>query len=375
MKKRTLFCLIPAFSLLFLTLSGCAAKKPAAGAQGKSYFSYFDTVSYVYSYAQDSAERFDKRSAEVSTILKEYHELFDIYHEYSGVNNLCTINRMAGGEPIKVDGKLIDFLCYARELYDLTGGEMNVMMGAVLSLWHDCRESASENPGEASLPDESALRSAAQHIDFSLLEIDEEASTVRISDPLASIDVGALGKGYATEMAGRHLEEIGAKGYVLNIGGNIRTVGTKPDGSGWTTGIRDPADPDNSFAATLCISDTACVTSGVYERFFTVNGQRYHHIIDPDTLYPAEGYSSITVITGDSGLADALNVRGTDALLAGGDTDIGRNCLSEEELFERCHTGVDEQQGVIALRDQRCAVHTGMIFAFKEGEILLTQLI
>lgn len=302
--KRSIVCCL---LILASVLAGCADKDAASGPRGKSYFSYFDTVSYVYSYAQDSAERFDERSAEVSTILKEYHQLFDIYHEYSGINNLCTVNRMAGGEPVKVDGKLIDFLCYAKELYRITDGEMNVMMGAVLSQWHDCREAASEKPMEAKLPDESALNSAAQHIDISLLEIDEAASTVRITDALASIDVGALGKGYATEMAGRWLEDDGAYGYVLNIGGNIRTVGTKPDGSGWVTGVRDPADPDNSFAETLCISDTACVTSGVYERFFTVDGTRYHHIIDKDTLYPAEGFSSITVLTKNSGLADALS--------------------------------------------------------------------
>lgn len=302
--KRSIVCCL---LILASVLVGCAEKDETSGPRGKSYFSYFDTVSYVYSYAHDSAERFDERSAEVSTILKEYHQLFDIYHEYSGINNLCTVNRMAGGEPVEVDGKLIDFLCYAKELYALTDGEMNVMMGAVLSLWHDCRESASATPAEARLPDGDALKAAALHIDISLLEIDKAASTVRISDPLASIDVGALGKGYATEMAGRFLEEDGAYGYVLNIGGNIRTVGTKPDGSGWVTGIRDPADPDNSFAAALTISDTACVTSGVYERFFTVNGQRYHHIIDCDTLFPAEGFSSITVITKNSGLADALS--------------------------------------------------------------------
>ena len=91
------------------------------------------------------------------------------------------------------------------------------------------------------------------------------------------------------------------------MGGNIRIIGAKPDGSGWVTGIRDPAGGDKDFAISLRLKDTACVTSGVYERYFVVDGQRYHHIIDKDTLYPAGDFASLTVLTKDSGLADALS--------------------------------------------------------------------
>ena len=142
--------------------------------------------------------------------------------------------------------------------------------------------------------------------DFACLEIDEANQTVRITDPKASIDVGALGKGYATEKAAQRLAELGATGYVLNIGGNIRIVGTKPDGSGWGTGIKNPASPDQ-YAYKITISNTSCVTSGDYERFFTVDGVKYHHVIDKDTLMPAAYFSSVTIITPNSGLADALS--------------------------------------------------------------------
>ena len=130
---------------------------------------------------------------------------------------------------------------------------------------------------------------------------------MRISDPAASLDVGALGKGYATERAADYLREDGAESYVLNVGGNIRIIGAKPDGSGWVTGIRDPSGAEKDFAISLRLQDTACVTSGVYERYFVVDGQRYHHIIDKDTLYPAGDFASLTVLTKDSGLADALS--------------------------------------------------------------------
>ena len=292
---------------LALSLCACSGKTAKVEPQGKSYFSYFDTVSFVYSYAGDSAEQFNDRSAEVSDILGEYHRLFDIYHEYSGINNLCTVNRLAGGEPVEVDEKLIEFMLYAKELCGETNGEMDVTMGAVLSLWHDCREAASADPASARVPTADELEAASVHTGFSLLEIDAEKNTLRLTDSEASLDVGALGKGYATERAAEYLESVGAESYVLNIGGNIRIIGAKQDGSGWNTGIRDPKEPDGRFAVSLNLRDTACVTSGTYERYFTVDGVKYHHIIDKDTLYPADHFESLTVVTKDSGLADALS--------------------------------------------------------------------
>jgi thiamine biosynthesis lipoprotein len=270
------------------------------------YYTFFDTVSYIYSYAGDSQEDFEKNCDGVSAILEEYHRLFDVYYEHSGVNNLKTLNLNAGKNPIKVDQKLIDFLLYAKELYTLTNGEMNVMMGAVLSLWHDCREAASTSPANARIPDKQALDAAALHTDISLLEIDVANSTVRITDPQARIDVGALGKGYATEMAAQYLKSKGANGYVLNIGGNIRIIGHKPDGSGWGTGIKNPASPDQ-YALKITIANTSCVTSGDYERYFVVDGVKYHHVIDKDTLMPSAHFSSVSIITANSALADALS--------------------------------------------------------------------
>lgn len=305
---KSLLSLVVIVGLLVI-LTGCptiADKAVSAEPKGMVYFDFFDTVSYIYSYANDSQEDFQARCKGASSILLEYHKLFDIYYEHTGVVNLRTLNRNAGGEAMKVDEKLIDFLLYAKELYTLTGGEMNIMMGSVLSLWHDCREQAGDNPANARIPTEDELNEARLHTDISLLEIDKENSTVRITDPKASIDVGALGKGYATEQAAQYLKSNGAESYVLNIGGNIRIVGHKPDGASWATGIKNPESPE-TYVKTLMLADTSCVTSGNYERYFTVGGQRYHHIIDKDTLMPSTYFSSVSIITPDSGLADALS--------------------------------------------------------------------
>ena len=183
---RFLSCLCVILGLpVFLT--GCPNSaheaKPENEPKGMMYFSYFDTVSYIHSYAGDSQEEFEAKCNEVAAILGEYHRLFDIYYEHSGVNNLRTINLNAGKDPVQVDQKLIDFLLYAKELYHTTDGEMNIMMGSVLRLWHDCRTAASTNPAKAKIPEMSAVEEAALHTDFSCLEIDEANQTVRITDP------------------------------------------------------------------------------------------------------------------------------------------------------------------------------------------------
>ena len=302
---KSLICLCVVLGLL-VVLTGCPESAHKAEPKGMMYISYFDTISYVYSYAGDSQKEFEARCEGVSAILEEYHRLFDIYYEYSGVTNLKTLNENAGGEPLKVDEKLIDFLLYAKELYEITDGEMNIMMGSVLRLWHDCREEAGEDPKNARIPSADELSLANEHTSIDSLEIDAENCTVRIADPEATVDVGALGKGYATEKAAEYLKAAGAESYVLNIGGNIRIIGTKPDGTGWGTGIKNPLDPE-FYAMTITLSDTSCVTSGDYERYYTVDGVKYHHIIDTDTLMPADFFSSVTILTADSGLADALS--------------------------------------------------------------------
>ena len=276
--------------------------------QANSYYEYFDTVSTVISYAGDSADTFSANCDAIASLLQEYHRLFDIYYEYSDVNNLKTVNKNAGTVPVKVDQKLIDFLLYAKEIYTLTNGATNIAMGPVLKLWHDAREDGTDDPENAYVPSPEELASAAKHTNIDDLIIDEKEKTVFFADPLMRLDVGAIGKGYAAERAAELLIGRGVTSYVLNIGGNIRTIGTKPSGDGWTTGITNPdKSSETEFVCKVIIKDTSLVTSGDYERFYEVDGVRYHHIIDPKTNMPAAYFSSISVFTKDSGLADALS--------------------------------------------------------------------
>ena len=304
---------IAAFLTLVLTavtvLASCGGGGvPLPETQSHYAYTYFDTVSIFSSYLGDSKESFQENCDGLEAILDKYHKLFNIYYEYSGVNNLRTVNIAAGKHPVTVDRELIDFLLYAKEMYSLTGGEVNVMMGAVLRLWHDCREAATDNPAAARIPTAAELAEAEKHTSIDFLVIDEEASTVYITDPDASLDVGALGKGYAAELAADYLRSKGVTSYVLNIGGNLCAIGTKTDGSAWETGITNPDKAsDERFVTVIKLDSLSCVTSGDYERYFTYGGKRYHHIIDRDTLMPAEHFSAVTILCPDSALADALS--------------------------------------------------------------------
>ena len=297
-------CVLPSVSCNF----GDGEKTKEPQTQARSYYEFFDTVSVIFSYLGDPEEEFAGNCNAVSELLGEYHKLFDIYYEYSGINNIKTINKNAGISPVEVDEKLIDFLTYCKELYAITDGRTNVAMGSVLKLWHDCREEAEEDISAARIPSEDALTEARKHCNIDSLIIDKAAGTVYISDPDMSLDVGAVGKGYATEKAAKLLIDRGVTSYVLNIGGNIRAIGEKVTGSGWVTGITNPNKlSSESFVCKVSIKDVSLVTSGDYERYYTVDGVKYHHIIDPDTLMPADYFTSVSVFTPDSGFADALS--------------------------------------------------------------------
>ncbi len=271
-------------------------------------FAFFDTVSYIYGYEAEEQE-FADMNREIQALLGEYHRLFDIYNEYDGIVNLCSLNKLVGGEhqKLKVDRKIIDMLLYAKEMYALTDGKMNIAMGSVLSIWHDYRTAGIDEPWNAKLPPMDALLEAAKHTDINNIIIDEENSTVWLSDPQMKLDVGAFAKGYAVEMVARMIEEKGKTSYTLNIGGNIRTIGTKGNGDKWKTGIENPNDT-SEYIEIIGLAGEAIVTSGSYQRYYYVDGKTYHHIIDPETLMPAEkGFLSVSVICKDSGMGDGLS--------------------------------------------------------------------
>lgn len=305
MKKILYLRVISLCLLVCLVLSSCTFKKEKYK-YSKYSMDYFDTVITIIGY-ESTEEEFNAVAERVLAELGEYHRLYSIYHRFEGLENLCTINELVDGahRTVKVDRRVIDMLLYAKQMYDLTDGMVNIAMGSVLSLWHSYREIGKDNPADASLPPMEKLQEAAKHTDITKMVIDEENCTVTLTDPFMKLDVGAVAKGYATECVARSLEERGITGYVLNVGGNVRAVGSKPDGTPWAIGLENPMGEE--YLDYLLLNGQSIVTSGSYQRYYYVDGKPYHHIIHPDTLMPSEGYLSVSVICKDSGFGDTMS--------------------------------------------------------------------
>ena len=293
-------------------LVGCKPKKEPTR-YTTIFYDVFDTVTQVIAYCE-SEEEFNTQMQALHQDLIAYNQLYDIYNDYDGVVNVKTINENAGKAPVQVDDRILSMLELAQQMYELTGGKINIAMGSVLGIWHDYREAAEQNASETdnTLPTQEELEAAARHCDINDLVIDEKAKTVYLSDPEMSLDVGSVGKGYAVEMVCRAAEARGLTSALVSVGGNLRAIGIKPDGSQWTGGVENPWNASDVYTASssyvsgVNMSDMALVTSGNYQRYYVVDGVRYHHLIDPDTLWPARYFDSVSVLSPDSGAADCL---------------------------------------------------------------------
>ena len=292
MRKRILVVIL----VVALVLSGCTSEaQPQLKQYNATFLDVFDTVTAMVGRAE-TEEAFQATAQQIHDDLMYYHRLFDIYNDYDGIHNLKTINDNAGVGAVTVDQTIIKLLLDCKAYYEKTDGKVNVAMGSILKLWHDGRQ-------QAVLPDEDALQEAKNHTSWDSIIIDAENSTVFITDPAQRLDVGAVAKGWAAQ----RVAEKAPAGLLISVGGNVIATGPKTqDGTPWVVGVNDP-NGGSSYLHTLNITGGAVVTSGDYQRYFVVDGTVYHHIIDPETLYPSQYWRSVTVICPDSGMADALS--------------------------------------------------------------------
>ncbi len=248
----------------------------------------FDTVADITLYDEDA-----KYTDSCLQICEEAQELYSMY---SPSSLLYSLN---AGEPSDTSG-LIPVLEAALSWSDKTGAAVDPAIGAVSSLWnfHD--------KDTGSCPDKEAVSKALTHTAPDSFMITHDPDGIIKNDPEALIDLGFITKGYVSKQIRDHLTGLGVKSGIINLGGNVVVMGTKPDGSSYTVGIQRP------FAAapmlTINVSDTAVVTSGIYERCFEYEGRLYHHILDPKTGYPVDNdLYSVTIISDDPVAADALS--------------------------------------------------------------------
>ena len=339
MKKTAIFLAL--MTALCLLLSGCAAPREAAVPQTAgtprpaaqeavaetaapaqavfTAYSYrdmsliFDTEITLKGYAE-SKEEFDRVAAETMALLREYDHIFDAYTAYEGLHNLHYVNLHAAQEPVTVPDALFELISWCKDKWDQGYHTANIAMGAVLSIWHTYRDEGNAHPESAQLPPMEELKAAAEHINFDDLILDAENQTVYFADPLLRLDIGAVAKGWAADQAVPYLYAH-MPSFILNLGGNVYTGEPPLDGrNNWGVAVQDPTADELTLALggaqymdILDVHNLTVVTSGDYWRYYTVDGVRYHHIIDPETLMPSRRMLSVTVVCESSALADYLS--------------------------------------------------------------------
>lgn len=311
MKKpfRTLSGLLAAL----LLVGGCSAK-PAQPQYQKfqmQFFGTFDTIIQLVGYCE-TEQQFQEYADYAQQRFTQLSHTFDRFYEYDGVNNIKTVNDNAGIAPVKVDPIILDVIDLCRQWYTETDGQINIALGPVLSVWHDYMSLYSADPTGARLPSQAEL-TANQNLSMDDIVTDREQGTVFLAKPGMQLDTGAVAKGYCTQVVADELQERGFTSFLISAGGNVVAADPPLDGirNSWGIGIQDPFADLNDPAApskdVVFVTGESVVTSGDYQRYYMVDGKRVHHIIDPDTLHPADYYRGLTIVHENSGLADLFS--------------------------------------------------------------------
>ena len=252
-------------------------------------FFYMDTYIYVKIYTNKDG---NKILNDVENIYKEYHELSDRYNSYDNIKNIYYIkNNKEKSKYIQIDKKLYDLIKYGLKENDL----IDIGMGNVIDIWKNYRDNGS------GIPTKEELEIAK------LNQKDIVLKDGKILNNHPNIDLGCIAKGYTTKIVGEYLNKKGVNKYLINAGGNV-LVGENINNTDYTIGIENPNQKDDIFTI-LKGKNISVVTSGGYERFYIYEGKTYSHIINPNTLYPADYMKSVTIISKDSALADLLSTK------------------------------------------------------------------
>lgn len=280
MKKYFISAMLSA--LLFLT--GCSAESSPEPVQGT--FFAMDTVMDFTIYGESGL--IDQSESLIAS-LESLVSVTDADSE------LYAINQTGSGT---LTGKASSLMEQALEICRRTDGALDLSIYPIVRAW-------GFTTGSYQVPDEAEIQALLPLVDYRKIQYDAATGTVTLPEGM-EIDLGSVAKGYAGQLAAQMLREHGVQSALLNLGGNVQTVGTRPDGSPWQIGIKDPQGEDAMMV--LSVEDQAVVTSGGYERYFEQDGQTYWHIMDPSTGHPADsGLISVTIVGDEGVVCDGLS--------------------------------------------------------------------
>jgi len=244
----------------------------------------------------------------LSEVEREIDRLNRLLSRFVPESEISRINTQAGITPVAVSEETFQLIQNTIKFSKLSDGLWDITVGPLISLWEAHKR-------EKTIPDTRTIIECQSLVDYRNILLDDVLKVVYLKEKGQSVDLGGIGKGYAADRISQLLRSHRIESAYTNFGGNVSTVGTKPDGSPWNIGIQHPRQPDKLIGL-VPVKDKTVVTSGDYQRFFLANdGKRYHHIINPKTGYPSEsGLISTTIIADNSETADALS---TMTFLAG----------------------------------------------------------
>ncbi|MDA3831860.1 MAG: FAD:protein FMN transferase [Spirochaetales bacterium] len=277
--------------LLVVLLASCA--KNQAEPQSQSFF-MLGTVCKITIYDKPTAEAFSASFAR----LKEIEDRMSLRNQKSEVSE---VNRYAGKRPVMVSEDTFAVIRKALEIAALSNGDFDPTVGPLVQAW----DIGGDNPRK---PSQEEIDSLLPLIGYDRVILDVQASSVFLKDEGMVLDLGGIAKGYAADEVAGILHEHGVEHAIVNLGGNVLTLGNKTDGKPWKIGVQDPNALRGEYVIILSLTDQTLVTSGPYERFLELDGEVYHHILDTKTGYPVKSdYTSVSIITKNSLLADALS--------------------------------------------------------------------
>lgn len=281
------------FLLCFGLLTGCTSGGSVSQPSEAQFFS-MDTLMSVRVYDGGGTDA-------VQAARQAITQLDSLLSRTDPDSAVSTLNAHAGdGTPVELDPQVTGLLAFSKSVSQLLPSYFDITIAPVMDAWGFTTE-------ERHVPTQEALTSAMALVDSSRLLVDANTSTAQLELEGMEVDLGAVAKGFAAQQADAALREQGVTSALLDLGGNVTVLGCKPDGSAWQVAVKDPQNPDQALCV-LSLEDETASTSGGYERYFEENGVQYHHIIDPETGYPADsGLLSVTVVSSNHMLADALS--------------------------------------------------------------------
>jgi FAD:protein FMN transferase len=252
--------------------------------------------------------------AEAIAEIRRIEKLFTTFDESSQTN---LINRNAGIAPVKVDREVFDLIKRSKKISAITQGAFDITYGSIdKRLWNFDKTMTS-------LPDAQTAKQLVQLINYRNVILDEDNCTVFLAKEGMRIGFGGIGKGYAAEKAKSLLQQKGITSGIVNAAGDLTAWGYQPNGKPWTIGIADPNASRHAFSF-LDITNTSIATSGNYEKFIMIDGKKYSHTIDPKTGLPVRGIKSVTIISPNAEIADAM---ATPVMIMG--IEVGLNMINQ----------------------------------------------